>query len=117
MAVLNSHLSSNFSVLGDEIREKTKTDVGFSRECCIRKQNLRESDLYRNEDWHRPKSGRVKEPYTNYKYEFKSGGMTVFEMTKRKGMKFKSRKINNAIFITLFFKAFHQSIIKLPVKK
>ncbi|XP_075254619.1 uncharacterized protein LOC142346024 isoform X2 [Convolutriloba macropyga] len=86
MAATGGHLSSSFSVLGDEIRAQrlsVKTP-DFTRECCEQKRSRRDSDLYINEGWDRPKTGRIKEPFRNYKYEFRSGSMTVFEMSKRK---------------------------------
>ena len=60
MAATGGHLSSSFSVLGDEIRAQrlsVKTP-DFTRECCEQKRSRRDSDLYINEGWDRPKTGR-----------------------------------------------------------
>ncbi len=81
---MTNHLTSNFSTFGDEVRNAGNESPKFVRQCCEEKKRIRESDLYINEGWERPKSGKVKEQFANNRYEFKSAGNTVFDATKRK---------------------------------
>ena len=77
--------TSNFQTLGDELRD-SEICQSFVRRCCIQKQNVKEEDLYINENWDRPKTGKIREEFKHYKYEFRNGHSAFYdiELKKRK---------------------------------
>ena len=74
---------SNFQILGDDLRD-TESNPTFVRQCCIDKQNLREEDLYNDENWDKPKTGKIREQFKYNRYEFRNGTSSFYELELKK---------------------------------